>query len=374
MIIPGNGISPGIVLQDIVQDADTGGTPGIDCDRPRYTTGGKLILGTDGGWRARCEADRVTALNYASIVRETRDTLRTALDNIPQPLWDHFVVHLMNKSVSEWSWPTDDDGNPIDPIDNNRKILAGTGPEGRAIYWAAGILDKTSMFSDWHGKVHVRTCGVTAGIGRPEIARGASILIWLEPANMGARWTTRMVQRTVRTHFERVEGRGAMSNYIPDVLDENRKKLIDANGNSKDLSTDLLACIDRNGEIPKGALVMQVPLSYSTVREDEMYPCTGSDKVGVQKLRRERHNGLYIVPVGAVLADGVTPHPQRGMPLLKEFDNVSERPVVAPGESGPGSSDYPITDPVHATFLVKACRDPITRDFTRDGELRRGFE
>ena len=346
------------------QIIDQGGTLGIDCDRPRYTAEGKMIFGDDGNYRVKCEVDRATALNYALVVSATRDGLRSALNTVPQPLWDHLVTYLhdtdVQNTIADWSYPTDES--------SDINSLVGTTVNGRARYWATGILDKTPVLGVWNDKVQARACGVTVNpdTGRPDINPfGSTALVWLDRLYIRDRWSSEMVQRTVRAHLERSEGRFAMSESIPDVLSDARE-LINAKGQTRNISPVLRACLDRDPAIPTGSLVMRTSLNHSTDWEDKSFPCTGSHKVGTQLLRSETHNGLHIVPMRAIRADG-SDHPQRGKPLLtqSQFSNALDHPVLKPGSPVLGPSDYPITEPEKSTFLVKTCREPRTRNLTR---------
>ena len=346
------------------QIIDQGGTLGIDCDRPRYTAEGKMIFGDDGNYRVKCEVDRATALNYALIVSATRDGLRSALNTVPQPLWDHLVTYLhdtdVQNTIADWSYPTDES--------SDINSLVGTTVNGRARYWATGILDKTPVLGVWKDKVQARACGVTVNpdTGRPDINPfGSTALVWLDRLYIRDRWSSEMVQRTVRAHLERSEGRFAMSESIPDILSDARE-LINAKGQTRNISPVLRTCLDRDPAIPTGSLVMRTSLNHSTDWEDKSFPCTGSHKVGTQLLRSETHNGLHIVPMRAIRADG-SDHPQRGKPLLtqSQFSDPLDHPVLKPGSPVLGPSDYPITEPEKSTFLVKTCREPRTRNLTR---------
>ena len=344
------------------QIIDQGGTLGIDCDRPRYTAEGKMIFGDDGNYRVKCEVDRATALNYALIVSATRDGLRSALNTVPQPLWDHLVTYLhdtdVQNTIADWSYPTDES--------SDINSLVGTTVNGRARYWATGILDKTPVLGVWKDKVQARACGVTVNpdTGRPDINPfGSTALVWLDRLYIRDRWSSEMVQRTVRAHLERSEGRFAMSESIPDILSDARE-LINAKGKPRNISPVLRACLDRDPAIPTGSLVMRTSLNRSTDWEDKSFPCIGSHKVGTQLLRSETHNGLHIVPMRAIRADG-SDHPQRGKPLLTQFSDPLDHPVLKPGSPVLGPSDYPITEPENSTFLVKTCREPRTRNLTR---------
>ena len=343
------------------QVIDQGGTLGIDCERPRYTAEGKLILGDDGNHRVKCEVDRATALNYALVVSATRDGLRNALNTVPQPLWDHLVTYLhdteVQNAITDWSYPTDES--------SDINTLNGTEVNGRARYWATGILDKTPVLGVWHDKIQARACGVTLNpdTGRPELANGSTVLVWLGRHNIRDRWTPEMVQRTVRSHLESTEGRFSISEHIPDVLTDARE-LVDAKGRTRNYSSNLRACLDREPRIPNDSLVMRASLTHSTDRGDKSYPCSGTHKVGSQLLRWEKHNGIYIVPMRAIRADG-SDHPQRGKPLLTQFSDPQDRPVLKTGSPALDASDYPLILPEKSTFLVKTCREPRARNLTR---------
>ena len=349
---------------------------GIDCDKPRYTTGGKLIPDFDNVYRTKCETDRATALNYALVVSSTRDALRKVLRSVPQPLWDHLVKHLHETdpderdTIHDWVFPnTDNDWTLINTSSNTIHL-------NNVYHWHSGIMDKTAAGNVWHSLVQSRACGVTLDSGRPEIdSFSGAVLTWLDPGNIRDRWTAQMIQRTVRAHMEGRDGYGAMAEQVPDVLTGNRQ-LVDAQGQVRANSSVLRACLDKEPAIPSGSLIMQIPLLYEIETGYESLACTGSYKVGSQTLEYARHNGIYIVPMNAIRADG-TPHPQRGKPLLREFTDPVDRPVRVK-ESTSNRSIVLDPDPASpvvypnlfgsshsALFLTKACREPDVRDYVQ---------
>ena len=356
---------------------------GIDCDKPRYTTGGKLIPDFDNAYRTKCETDRATALNYALVVSSTRDALRKVLRSVPQPLWDHLVKHLHETdpderdSIHDWVFPNTDSDLALIMTSNNTIHL------NNVYHWHSGIMDKTAAGNVWHSLVQARACGVTLDSGRPEIdSFSGAVLTWLDPDNIRDRWTAQMIQRTVRAHMEGRDGYGAMAEQVPDVLTSNRQ-LVDAQGQVRANSSTLRACLDKEPAIPSGSLIMQIPLRYEIETEYESLACTDSYKVGSMTLEYARHNGIYIVPMNAIRADG-TPHPQRGKPLLREFTDPADRPVrvkFTVDENGQFTSNRPIVlDPApispvvypnlfgsshSALFLTKACREPDVRDYVQ---------
>ena len=349
---------------------------GIDCDKPRYTTGGKLIPDFDNTYRTKCETDRATALNYALVVSSTRDALRKVLRSVPQPLWDHLVKHLHETdpderdTIHDWVFPnTDNDWTLINTSSNTIHL-------NNVYHWHSGIMDKTAAGNVWHSLVQSRACGVTLDSGRPEIdSFSGAVLTWLDPGNIRDRWTAQMIQRTVRAHMEGRDGYGAMAEQVPDVLTGNRQ-LVDAQGQVRANSSVLRACLDKEPAIPSGSLIMQIPLLYEIETGYESLACTGSYKVGSQTLEYARHNGIYIVPMNAIRADG-TPHPQRGKPLLREFADPVDRPVRVK-ESTSNRSIVLDPDPASpvvypnlfgsshsALFLTRACREPDVRDYVQ---------
>ena len=362
---------------------------GIDCDKPRYTTGGKLIPDFDNVYRTKCETDRATALNYALVVSSTRDALRKVLHSVPQPLWDHLVKHLYETdsdardTIHDWVFPADNtdlalirdiaDSNRIEPIKHSVN------------YWQPGIMDKTVAGNVWHSLVQARACSMTwnADSDRPEIDPFfGTVLVWLDPGNIRDRWTSQMIQHTVRAHMEGEDGYGAKSERIPDLLTDSRK-LVDAQGREKVNSFVLRACLDKEPAIPSGSLIMQIPLRYEIETGHKSLACTDSYKVGSQTLGYARHNGIFIVPMDAIRADG-TPHPQRGKPLFREFTEVADRPVRVKyivDENGYYNSNseveidlapiaplsYPnlVSYDSSAMFLTKTCREPDVRDYVQ---------
>ena len=364
-------------------------TLGIDCDKPRYTTGGKLILDFDNVYRTKCETDRATALNYAQVVSSTRDTLQKVFRSVPQPLWDHLVKHLhetdsdARDTIHDWVFPADNtDLALINGMANSEPAAL---IKHNANYWQPGIMDKTSVNNVWHSLVQARACGMTwnTDSDRPEIDPFfGTVLIWLDPGNIRDRWTAQMIQHTVRAHMEGEDGYGAKSERIPDLLTDNRK-LVDAQGQENVNSFVLRTCLDKEPAIPSGSLIMQIPLRYLTEVESKSISCTNSSyKVGSMTLESARHNGINIVPMNAIRPDG-TPHPQRGKPLMREFTNPVDRPVRVKqvfDENGEITSNSPLVlDPVplnaplsypnlinsRPLFLTKACREPDVRDYVQ---------
>jgi len=142
------------------------------------------------------------------VVRETRNRLRAALNVVPQSLWDGLVLHLhKGDQIADWSY-------------NRARInqLYGHRPEVKptADDWSQGIFNGSSVTGAWRPIVKARACcGVTVPAnptGPLELDQLAAIVVWLE----------------------RGDGRRAMSDHIPDVLDAARQS-IDANGRARDI-------------------------------------------------------------------------------------------------------------------------------------------
>ena len=314
-------------------------TLGIDCDQPRRNADGKLILSDDGIARARCEADRATALNYAAVVRETRDRLRSALAGLPPPLWDDLVSHLRgSNAIGNWDYTNTDDLERLKDLPD---------PYRRANYWKGGILEGTTYPDDWRGSVRARACGT----GSRE-----AVLVWLHPGDpndpddpptIRDRWTPEMVQRAVRAWVQRTEGRNRLVDRIPDiVISENEVKQVwRYNGRERALLQD---CLDI---LPEDTLAMRLSLhrDIDTGRRTER---CADPQVGMRRLMWARHNGIYIVPDRAIInppedrdGDGRhDPHPDQGEALL----------------------DPPVTDEAQAWRLIsQTCRTPRTLDAVR---------
>ena len=334
----------------------TGGTLGIDCDKPRYNEEGKLIISfdriADDARRAICEADRTTALTYAGVVRETRDRLRSALRRLPPPVRGDLVEHLRtDDAVSGWTYS---DAGVMALL---QSLSAGATPptimdgtvtadraHGVAAHWAGGILAGSGVATDWQRFVRARACGVDAsGATVP----GAAVLVWLDPSVVRDRWTPRMVQRTARAWLERTMGdRFVAVDHVPDVVTPARQ-LARVDGRVRDISGNaaVQACF---ASVPQGALAMRTTLSVSADRGERLAPCDDPDQVGVRTFAWQRVNGVFVVPEVAVLPDG-SDHPDRGAPLL------GQRP------------DLPLaTTEADAEFLRRnTCREPGTIDAVR---------
>ncbi len=334
----------------------TGGTLGIDCDKPRYNSEGKLILSFDrvgdDARRAICEADRTTALTYAGIVRETRDRLRSALRRLPPPVRGDLVEHLRtDDDVSGWTYA---DAGVMALL---QTLSAGATPpaimdgavtadraHGVAAHWAGGILAGSGVTTDWQRFVRARACGVDAsGATVP----GAAVLVWLDPSVVRDRWTPQMVQRTARAWLERTMGdRFVAVDHVPDIVTPARQ-LARVDGRVRAISGNaaVQACF---ATVPVGALAMRTTLSVSADRGERLAPCDDPEQVGVRTFAWQRVNGVFVVPEVAVLPDG-SDHPDRGEPLL------GQRP------------DLPLaTTEADAEFLRRStCREPGTIDAVR---------
>ena len=297
---------------------------GIDCDKPRYTSGGLLVLDQDDGYRARCEAERAIALNYAMVVGSTRDILITASKVMPPPLWDDLIDHISRgNNISEWKWDFNDDGDVVD--ENDIAIFKDTGMAELANYWGTGLLDKTPMHKDWHDKVRMRLC-----LSNPHYNE---IIIWIYNIKPG--WRNRIkINKIVNAYLK---------------------------NNKWDVQNYFTTC---NGDYILAYSGMIYKLKYLDNKKDSgeySEYCRGTDLIGTRIRGWETRNGLHVVPINAIRADGSI-HPQRGKSLLIKFDQVEDRPILAYGETELKDSDYPILTNDKATFLIQNCRRPKTRD------------
>ena len=335
-----------------------GGTLGIDCEKPRRNMEGKLLLGDDGGQRALCEADRATALNYAAVVRETRDRLRAALAVLPPPVWDDLVDHLRtDDAIGTWAYS--DAGvmsrlgnlSAAAPPGNPREVATSARAHGLAQHWDGGILEGSGVGAAWHGLVRARACGFGPGNA---ILPGARILVWLDPGAVRDRWTPTMVQRTARAWLASQSDRFIAVDRIPDVVTATRE-LSRADGSVRQISGNaaVQACF---ATVPEGALAMMATLWRSTDVGRRTVGCDVAGQVGLRRLVWARQNGVFIVPENALQADG-SDHPQRGEPLLGQdpaLPLVTAEPAAILPAPQPGE------------FLVATtCRAPRTVDAVR---------
>ena len=335
-----------------------GGTLGIDCEKPRLNAEGKLILGDDGSKRAMCEADRATALNYAAVVRETRDRLRAALSVLPPPVWDDLVEHLRtDDAIGSWTYADADvmsrlgTLSSLAPPSDPGEVATSERAHGLAAHWDGGILEGSGVGTAWHGLVRARACGFGAG---GEILPGARILVWLDPGAVRDRWTPEMVQRTVRTWLASQNDRFVAIDRIPDVVTAARL-LSRADGSVQDISGNaaVQACF---ASVPDGALAMRMTLRRSTDRGRRAVGCDDPDQVGLRRFVWERQNGVFIVPGLAILPDG-SDHPDRGEPLLGQTAGL---PLAT------AEPDVTLPAPQPGEFLLHAtCRTPNTVDAVR---------
>lgn len=336
----------------VLAQADAGGTLGIDCEKPRRNEHGKLILDDDGSQRALCEADRATALNYAGVVRETRDRLRAALAVLPPPVWDDLVGHLRtDDGIDGWSYSDPDvmsrlrtlsDGAP--PGDPS-EVATTARAHGLAEHWDGGILEGSGVGADWRGTVRARACG---------FGPAAMILVWLDPGVLRDRWTPEMVQRTARAWLERQSDRFVAVDVVPDVVTATRQ-LARADGSVRDISGNpaVQACF---ATVPEGALAMRITLWRHTDTGRRSLRCAAADEVGLRRFVWARQNGVFIVPENAILASG-DPHPERGEPLLGQDPDL---PLVT---TEPDAANPDLQD---GEFLAAfTCRQPRTVDAVR---------
>ena len=329
-----------------------GGDLGIDCESPRRTSGGRLVLGDDGAHRAICEADRATALTYAGAVRETRDRLRAALLQLPPPAWDDLVAHLRtDDGVAGWTWA--DAGFMARLRALSAAATAPTVPgqavtadraHGVAARWAGGILAGSGVGADWRPRLRARACGAGAAGAPPP---GAVVLVWLDPAAVRDRWTPRMVQRTALAWLERTTGgRFAAVDHVPGVVTAGAR-LLGPDGRTRDVSGDAaaLACLST---VPQGALAMRLTLRRPVERGDRLARCADPDQVGFRRLAWARQNGVFVVPEEAVLAGGGA-RPDRGAPLLGQGPDLPLATAVADAE-------FPVRDTCRAPRVLDAVR------------------
>ena len=338
--------------------ADLGDTLGIDCEKPRRNAEGKLILGDDGSRRARCEADRMTALTYAGTVRETRDRLRAALATLPPPLWDDLVDHLRtDDDIDDWSYTDTAVMTRLEalskgaPAGDASEIATSERAHGLAQHWDGGLLDASGVAADWRGEVRARACGFDAA-GEP--LPGAMILVWLDPDAVRDRWTPEMVQRAARAWLERQGDRFVAVDSVPDVVTDTRS-LSRADGSVRDISADaaIQTCFST---VPEDALAMRMTLRRATDTGSRTVGCDGADQVGFRRFSWARQNGVFVVPDDAIQADG-TDHPDRGETLLGQSTDL---PLVT---TEPAANS---TAPQDGEYLVQTtCRDPRTLDAVR---------
>ena len=336
----------------------TGGTLGIDCEKPRRTAEGKLILGDDGSRRALCEADRTTALNYAGVVRETRDRLRAALFVLPPPVWDDLVEHLRtDDAIGSWSYADPDimsrlrtlsaSAPPGDP----REIATSQHAHGLAQHWDGGILEGSGVGAHWRGLVQARACGFGPG---GVILPGARILVWLDPTVLRDRWTPEMVQRTARVWLASQSDRFIAIDQVPDIVTATRQ-LSRADGSIHDISgiPAVQACF---ASVPEGALAMGMTLWRSRDRGRRSVGCDVAGEVGLRRFVWTRQHGVFIVPQNAILPGGGD-HPDRGEPLLGQDPGL---PLVT------AEPDATLPAPQPGEFLAAiTCREPRTLDAVR---------
>jgi len=307
------------------------GTLGIDCEQPRTNAEGRLILGDDGAYRAICEANRSTALNYVQIVTETRDRLRTALNTLPPPIWADLVTHLTTSDrITTWTYT---DSTLL-------TALQSTFPALHAVTarWSRGILAGSTLPPEWQAHIRVRASGTDFD---------DVILIWLEPTAVRDRWTPESIQRTARAWIESREGKRVFGDRLPRIKTAGNQ-LKDVDGTLTAIAPD--ATIQAAfASVPANALVMSLGVHHRVTMGQDREPCTGANDVGFRQLSWERHNGIYVVPDTALLDDG-TAHPRRGEPLL--------------GLNGLPSVNE--TNPDDGLFLSRStCRAPRTLDAVR---------
>lgn len=345
------------------ESAHQGGTLGIECEVPRRTPAGKLII-DDGSWRALCEADRAVALHYARLVESTRDRLIIALDRLPAPLRDDLVAHLgTNDTLDGWSYENAPILNGLRTVNPRLHSIAER--------WKGGILSAEvwetgrPVGDDWHPKLRARACGAGED-GR--VARGAAVLVWLDPGDVRERWTPAMVQRTVRASLERRSDPFVAVDHIPGIVTaptSDTRVLTGPDGRVRRLD----ACF---AGVPEEALAMRLSLRDPMKTGTRTMADCAPGRVGVRRYAWAHRNGVFVIPYEAVTETGAD-HADRGKPLLGQSPSL---PLVSWSASRPPTAsemteDAEKDDPEYeeAWHLVRdTCRVPRTRDMVRTGD------
>lgn len=278
---------PGLVAAQSLE-ITPGGDLGIDCDVPRHTADGFLIIDRWGRGQALCEADRATALNYASLLETVRDRVVRAIDVMPPPLMNDLIAHLeAGSAVADWR-----------PSSAAQQYIAAYAPghanedwfTASVAYWGNGVLDGTGIVpSDW---------GISSAICGTRDTRGGGtwqVLVWMEPANLGERWTPGMVQRAVTAWFDDRDGESAVER-APAVTsgDAAAPVLLRTDGGE-------IALEDCFGSVSGGPwtddephLATQERVSARPERETRLHACADPDQVGYTEETLLELSGVYV--------------------------------------------------------------------------------
>ena len=324
---------------------------GIDCHVPRTTLDGRLVFDPEGQSRALCEADRATALNYTDLLQTVRDQVAQALRALPPPLLAGFIAHLETDGrIEDWRPEPAD----LDLLANTNGDLAWSVAARAA--WGQGILADSGIDpGDWG--IQARACG-PEGQGQ--------MVVWLDPARLGDRWTPAMVQRTTYAWMEAREGRGAIER-TPKIIDgapgAPATRRIDGHERELDVCFDTMD--GGTQDLPRGALAMDATLSWRAITETENNPCPDPAQVGFQRERRYILRGVYVVDEAGqpllgtdgqmVSADnawrviGDTCRVPRDVSILDLQDCAA--PAMLAGRAVQGNVIY--------TYLFRERRDPV---------------
>ena len=253
---------------------------GIDCHVPRTTLDGRLVFDPEGQTRALCEADRATALNYTHLLQTVRDQVAQALRVLPPPLLADFIAYLETDGrIERWRpEPTD-----LDLLANTNAALTWNAADRAA--WGQGILAGSGIDPEVWG-IQARACG-------PK--RQGQVVVWLDPARLRDRWTPAMVQRTTYAWMEAREGLVAIER-TPKITAGARGAPVTRriDGHERELH----GCFDTMDggpqDLPRGALAMDVTVSWRIDTETEKTPCTDPAEVGFQRHRRHILRGVYV--------------------------------------------------------------------------------
>ncbi|MDE0694952.1 MAG: hypothetical protein OXH76_03855 [Boseongicola sp.] len=269
---------------------------GIDCHEPRRTPDGRIIYDQGHETRALCEADRARALAFAALLTTVRSRVAQALRVLPPPLLESFVQHLETDSDPAAWRPAAAD---LDALRNLPATQAWAWHRSVPAFWENGVLDGAGIDAGW--QVRARGCRVGP------LDDAMQVLVWLEPASLGDRWTPAMVQRTVSAWHALRERRGLAVERAPRVTagTSTAPALRDADGQERPVDA-CFGAIDPGPWAPtvRPLLAMETRVGWPRERERRDAACTDPGLVGFRREERTSLRGVFLDAAGAPLLDG----------------------------------------------------------------------
>lgn len=269
---------------------------GIDCHEPRRTPDGRIVFDRGHETRALCEADRTRALGFAELLTTVRARVAQALRVLPPPLLEDFVQHL----------ETDSDPAAWRPATADLNLLRGLPATTRwawhrsvPAFWRNGVLDGAGIDAGW--QVRARGCRVGP------LNDALQVIVWLEPASLGDRWTPEMVQRTVSGWHSASERRGLAVERAPRVTAGTSTAPVIRDADGRERPVDACFGAMAGGPwapTPRTVLAMETRVAWPIERERRDAACTNADLVGFRREERTSLRGVFLDAAGVPMLDG----------------------------------------------------------------------